>query len=124
VRRKPRALAAHGCPQTPNLQPHVPAGHAMLERRDLILARYYGGKTPVPPALEDSIPEIAPIEPPVLPPILDTVVVDTLVVPDTTRTTQIQGSRSPLTRNPRCVGAFVVIVALSLPVVVASPAPC
>lgn len=57
----------------------------MLARRDLILARYYGGKTPVPPALEDSIPEIAPIEPPILPPILDTVVVDTLVVPDTTR---------------------------------------
>ena len=57
----------------------------MIARRDLILARYYGGKTPVPPALEDSIPEIAPIEPPVLPPILDTVVIDTLVVPDTTR---------------------------------------
>src|SRR5258706_12124494 len=56
----------------------------MLERRDLILARYYGGKTPVPPALEDSIPEIPAIEPPVLP-ILDTVVIDTLVVPDTTR---------------------------------------
>ncbi len=57
----------------------------MLTRRDLILARYYGGTTPVPPALEDSIPEIPAIEPPVLPPILDTVVVDTLVVPDTTR---------------------------------------
>ncbi len=57
----------------------------MLARRDLILARYYGGNTPVPPALEDSIPEIPAIEPPVLPPILDTVVVDTLVVPDTTR---------------------------------------
>jgi len=57
----------------------------MLARRDLILARYYGGKTPVPPALEDSIPEIPPIEPPVLPPVLDTVVVDTLVVPDTAR---------------------------------------
>jgi monofunctional biosynthetic peptidoglycan transglycosylase len=50
----------------------------MLARRDLILARYYGGKTPVPPALEDSIPEIPPIEPPVLPAILDTI-----VVPDT-----------------------------------------
>ena len=57
----------------------------MLERRDLILARYYGGKTRVPPALEDSIPEIPAIEPPILPPILDTVVIDTLVVPDTTR---------------------------------------
>jgi monofunctional biosynthetic peptidoglycan transglycosylase len=51
----------------------------MLARRDLILARYYGGKTPVPPALEDSIPEIPPIEPPILP------VLDTLVIPDTTR---------------------------------------
>ncbi|HEY3220953.1 MAG TPA: biosynthetic peptidoglycan transglycosylase [Gemmatimonadales bacterium] len=52
----------------------------MLERRDLILARYYGGKTPVPPALEDSIPEIPQIVPPILPPIPDT-----LVIPDTTR---------------------------------------
>ena len=60
----------------------------MLARRDLILARYYGGKTPVPPALEDSIPEIAPIEPPVLPVILDSVVVsDTLSIPDTTADT-------------------------------------
>ena len=58
----------------------------MVARRDLILARYYGGKTPVPPALEDSIPEISPIEPPTLPPILDTLVVpDTLVIPDTTK---------------------------------------
>src|SRR5437870_2522118 len=57
----------------------------MVARRDLILARYYGGNTPVPPVLEDSIPEIPAIEPPILPPILDTVVVDTLVVPDTTR---------------------------------------
>ena len=58
----------------------------MLERRDLILARYYGGKTPVPPALEDSIPEILPIEPPVLPVIPDSVVIpDTLSVPDTTK---------------------------------------
>ena len=52
----------------------------MLARRDLILARYYGGKTPVPPADEDSIPQIAPIEPPVLPPLPDT-----LVIPDTTK---------------------------------------
>jgi len=39
----------------------------MLARRDLILARYYGGQTPVPPAEEDSIPVIPPIEPPVVP---------------------------------------------------------
>jgi len=30
----------------------------MLARRDLILARYYGGKTPVPPAEEDSTPTL------------------------------------------------------------------
>jgi monofunctional glycosyltransferase len=47
----------------------------MLARRDLILARYYGGKTPVPHVDEDSIPEIPEIEPPVLPLIpLDSVV--------------------------------------------------
>ena len=58
----------------------------MIARRDLILARYYGGKTPVPPALEDSIPEIPPIEPPLLPPIVDTLVVpDSLIVPDTAK---------------------------------------
>jgi monofunctional biosynthetic peptidoglycan transglycosylase len=42
----------------------------MLARRDLILARYYGGKTPVPRIEiieEDSIPEIPVIEPPILP---------------------------------------------------------
>ncbi len=39
----------------------------MLARRDLILARYYGGKTPVPPLDEDSIPEVPVIEPPILP---------------------------------------------------------
>ncbi len=52
----------------------------MLARRDLILARYYGGRTPVPPADEDSIPQIAPIEPPSLP-----ALPDTLVMPDTTK---------------------------------------
>ena len=51
----------------------------MLARRDLILARYYGGRIPVPPALEDSIPEIPPIEPPILP------ILDTVVVPDAPR---------------------------------------
>lgn len=39
----------------------------MLARRDLILARYYGGKNPVPHIDEDSIPEIPVIEPPQLP---------------------------------------------------------
>jgi monofunctional glycosyltransferase len=58
----------------------------MIARRDLILARYYGGTIPVPPALEDSIPEIAPIEPPVLPVIPDSIVIpDTLSIPDTTK---------------------------------------
>jgi monofunctional biosynthetic peptidoglycan transglycosylase len=51
----------------------------MIARRDLILARYYGGKSPVPPAVEDSIPEIPPIEPPILP------ILDTVGVPDTTK---------------------------------------
>ncbi len=58
----------------------------MIARRDLILARYYGGNIPVPPALEDSIPEIAPIEPPILPAIPDSIVIpDTLSIPDTTK---------------------------------------
>jgi monofunctional glycosyltransferase len=39
----------------------------MLSRRDLILARYYGGKRPVPRATEDSIPDVPKIEPPILP---------------------------------------------------------
>jgi len=52
----------------------------MLARRDLILARYYGGNTPVPPALEDSIPEIPQIETPILP-----AIPDTLVIPDTAK---------------------------------------
>ncbi len=52
----------------------------MLARRDLILARYYGGKTPVPPAEEDSIPAVPVIEPPILPviPIDSLVPVDSL----------------------------------------------
>jgi monofunctional biosynthetic peptidoglycan transglycosylase len=53
----------------------------MLSRRDLILARYYGGKTPVPHIEGDSIPDVPEIEPPILPVIpLDTVVLDS--VPD------------------------------------------
>ena len=39
----------------------------MLSRRDLILTRYYGGKTPVPHIEEDSIPDVPEIEPPILP---------------------------------------------------------
>ena len=39
----------------------------MIERRNLILARYYGGKTPVPHIAEDSIPGVPVIEPPVIP---------------------------------------------------------
>jgi monofunctional biosynthetic peptidoglycan transglycosylase len=39
----------------------------MLTRRDLILARYYGGKTPVPHIEEDSIPDVPEIVPPLLP---------------------------------------------------------
>jgi monofunctional biosynthetic peptidoglycan transglycosylase len=39
----------------------------MLARRALILARYYGGKTPVPHVEEDSIPDVPVIEPPTIP---------------------------------------------------------
>src|SRR6185503_10765629 len=39
----------------------------MLERRNMILARYYGGKTPVPHVEEDSIPDVPVIESPVIP---------------------------------------------------------
>jgi monofunctional biosynthetic peptidoglycan transglycosylase len=51
----------------------------MLERRNLILARYYGGKTPVPHIEEDSIPDVPEIEPPVLPVIPLDSAVDSLV---------------------------------------------
>src|SRR6266576_1635988 len=73
----------------------------MLERRELILARYYGGKTPVPPVLEDSIPTIPPIEPPVVPIIpIDTVVTDTVITPDTTRDHPDSGGPVDSTQNP------------------------
>lgn len=52
----------------------------MLERRNLILARYYGGKTPVPRIPEDSVPDVPAIESPIVPPLLDSV-----TVPDTTQ---------------------------------------
>jgi monofunctional biosynthetic peptidoglycan transglycosylase len=39
----------------------------MMERRNLILAHYYGGKTPVPHVEEDSIPDVPVIESPVIP---------------------------------------------------------
>ncbi len=51
----------------------------MLVRRDQILARYYGGKTPVPRIPEDSIPDVPVIEPPVLPVIPVDSLVDSLI---------------------------------------------
>jgi monofunctional biosynthetic peptidoglycan transglycosylase len=51
----------------------------MLARRDLILARYYGGKTAVPPMQEDSIPDVPVIEPPIVPVIPLDSAVDSLV---------------------------------------------
>src|SRR5882724_10657636 len=51
----------------------------MIARRDLILARYYGGRNPVPPMQEDSIPDVPVIEPPVLPVIPLDSAVDSLV---------------------------------------------
>jgi len=51
----------------------------MLERRNMILARYYGGKTPVPRIPEDSIPDVPVIEPNVVPVIPLDSVSDSLV---------------------------------------------
>ncbi len=53
----------------------------MLARRDLVLARYFGGTTPVPPSQEDSIPEMPVIEPPIIPVIPLDSTVDSLVIP-------------------------------------------
>jgi monofunctional biosynthetic peptidoglycan transglycosylase len=71
------ALAAT-LPQPRTSNPTFRPAH-MLARRDLILAHYYGGKAPVPPIDEDSIPEIPEIEPPVLPVIPVDTVIDSLV---------------------------------------------
>ena len=51
----------------------------MLARRGLILARYYGGTVAVPraPVVDDSIPFIPPLEPPVIP--VDSLPVDSLI---------------------------------------------
>jgi monofunctional biosynthetic peptidoglycan transglycosylase len=48
----------------------------MLARRVLILARYYGGKVPVPREPEDSlpVPVIPPVDLPVIPPVTDSLV--------------------------------------------------
>jgi len=71
----------------------------MLARRDLVLARYYGGNVPVPYAEidEDSILNailsVPVIEPPILPPILDSI-----ALPDTA-TTRKDSTRSDSTRS-------------------------
>lgn len=67
----------------------------MLARRDLILARYYGGKTPVPHIEEDSIPDVPVIEPPILSPTLDSV-----IVVDTTQDHPDQGGPVDSIPNP------------------------
>jgi monofunctional biosynthetic peptidoglycan transglycosylase len=51
----------------------------MLARRDQILVRYYGGRTPVPRIQEDSIPDVPVIEPPILPVILLDSLADSLI---------------------------------------------
>jgi len=76
----------------------------MLARRELILARYYGGNVPVPyvemdeDSILNAILNVPVIEPPILPP-----VVDSIVVPDTaaTRTdsTRSDSTRSDTTRS-------------------------
>ena len=103
----------------------------MLERRELILAHYYGGKTPVPPVLEDSIPTIPPIEAPVVPIIpIDTVVTDTVITPDTTRDHPDSGGPVASTQNPAVrllsssAGPLFQSPRFSLQVVAASRAPC
>ncbi len=67
----------------------------MLARRDLILARYYGGRAPVPHIEEDSIPDVPVIEPPILPPTLDSV-----IVVDTTEDHPGQGGPVDSIPNP------------------------
>ena len=61
------ALAAT-LPQPRTSNPAFRPGR-MLERRDLILARFYGGQRPVPRIPEDSLPlvELPEIDPPVIP---------------------------------------------------------
>lgn len=53
----------------------------MLHRRDLILARYHGVDVYIPPEEElDTVP-VPPFLPPIVPPVLDTLMRDTLMVP-------------------------------------------
>ncbi|HXM37790.1 MAG TPA: biosynthetic peptidoglycan transglycosylase [Gemmatimonadales bacterium] len=74
------ALAAT-LPQPRTSNPAYRPGR-MLARRDLILARYYGGSIPVPHAGEDSIPFIPPITAPLLPPVIETLMDSLRVRPD------------------------------------------
>ena len=61
----------------------------MLARRDLILARYHGADVYIPPVeeIEIPLPSIPPIDVPVIPPVIDTLMDSIRVVPDTTRDT-------------------------------------
>ena len=72
------AAIAATLPQPRTSNPAYRPGR-MLSRRDLILARYYGGKTPVPHVQEDSIPDVPVIEPPILPVIPLDSVADSLI---------------------------------------------
>jgi monofunctional glycosyltransferase len=69
-----------------------PAYHSarMLQRRDLILARFHGVNVYIPPgeleALIDSLP-VRPALPPIIPPVVDS------VQPDTTRAPEDSGAR-------------------------------
>jgi len=59
----------------------------MLHRRDLILARYHGVDVYIPPEEEfDSIP-VPQFLPPIVPPVIDTLMQDTLQIPTPTRDT-------------------------------------
>jgi monofunctional biosynthetic peptidoglycan transglycosylase len=59
----------------------------MLDRRDLILARYHGVDVYIPPVEEfDSVP-VPQFLPPIVPPVIDSLIQDTLKIPVHTRDT-------------------------------------
>jgi monofunctional biosynthetic peptidoglycan transglycosylase len=74
----------------------------MLHRRDLILARYNGVNVFIPPdeGLIDSLPAAA-LVPPVIPPVLDTLVADSLQVPPPADTVPADSTRDTTADSTR-----------------------
>jgi Transglycosylase len=74
----------------------------MLHRRDLILARYNGVNVFIPPdeGLIDSLPAAA-LVPPVIPPVLDTLVADSLHVPPPGDTVPVDSTRDTTADSTR-----------------------